>query len=390
MGLAGLDSPAASRPSWQGAGAGALDSQGRFAFTGDGSEYFRIWVVNTVLTLVTLGVYSAWAKVRRARYLWQNTRLDGFVFDYHANPVAILRGRILAISLFAAYSFAFDFSRAVGLSTLLLLCLVGPWLFMRAQQFKLANTSWRGLRFGFDGQAPEAYRVALPILILWFSGTIVLAWFPTDPKIQLWAQSPVFLAIPWMHHRLKAYQHGRSRYGDRGFSFEPALADFYLVYAKGLGLVLAGVFVTIPLIGWMMTRIANDSGIQPDPPHGSLVPALMGIAMGFSVFLFSWPFLAARVQQTVWSATRLGEIRFDTRIRARRLLALTVQCVFLTLVTLGFYWPFASMRFARYRIECMRVESGSRLAEIAAGTHAGAVGAAGEGVADAFGLDLGL
>ena len=36
-------------------------------FTGIGWEYFRIWVVNMLLTLLTLGIYSAWAKVRKAR-----------------------------------------------------------------------------------------------------------------------------------------------------------------------------------------------------------------------------------------------------------------------------------------------------------------------------------
>lgn len=42
-----------------------------FEFTGDGAEYFRIWVINLLLTLATLGIYSAWAKVRKARYFWQ-------------------------------------------------------------------------------------------------------------------------------------------------------------------------------------------------------------------------------------------------------------------------------------------------------------------------------
>ena len=28
-------------------------------FTGSGSEYFRIWITNTFLTIVTLGIYSA-------------------------------------------------------------------------------------------------------------------------------------------------------------------------------------------------------------------------------------------------------------------------------------------------------------------------------------------
>jgi uncharacterized membrane protein YjgN (DUF898 family) len=38
-----------------------------FEFRATGSEYFRIWIVNLLLTLVTLGVYSPWAKVRRLR-----------------------------------------------------------------------------------------------------------------------------------------------------------------------------------------------------------------------------------------------------------------------------------------------------------------------------------
>lgn len=35
-----------------------------FSFTGSAGEYFRIWIVNIALSIVTLGIYSAWAKVR--------------------------------------------------------------------------------------------------------------------------------------------------------------------------------------------------------------------------------------------------------------------------------------------------------------------------------------
>jgi hypothetical protein len=42
-------------------------------FTGSGSEYFRIWIVNLLLTLVTFGIYYPWAKVRRLRYFYGNT-----------------------------------------------------------------------------------------------------------------------------------------------------------------------------------------------------------------------------------------------------------------------------------------------------------------------------
>ncbi|MGA3159250.1 MAG: DUF898 family protein, partial [Steroidobacteraceae bacterium] len=46
-------------------------------FRGEGGEYFRIWIVNLLLTLLTLGIYSAWAKVRKQRYLYSNTSVAG-------------------------------------------------------------------------------------------------------------------------------------------------------------------------------------------------------------------------------------------------------------------------------------------------------------------------
>ena len=58
----------------------------RLEFTGTGSEYFRIWVVNALLTLATLGVYSAWAKRRKASWFARHTLLAGDGFDFHGDP----------------------------------------------------------------------------------------------------------------------------------------------------------------------------------------------------------------------------------------------------------------------------------------------------------------
>lgn len=38
-----------------------------FRFAGSGSEYFKIWITNLLRSILTLGIYSAWAKVRRNR-----------------------------------------------------------------------------------------------------------------------------------------------------------------------------------------------------------------------------------------------------------------------------------------------------------------------------------
>jgi len=71
----------------------------RFEFTGDAREYFRIWVVNLALSIVTLGIFSAWAKVRSERYFYGNTRVAGEPFEYLAKPWPILKGRLIAVAL---------------------------------------------------------------------------------------------------------------------------------------------------------------------------------------------------------------------------------------------------------------------------------------------------
>src|SRR6218665_1194187 len=72
----------------------------RVSFTGRASEYFGIWIVNVLLTIITLGIYSAWAKVRRNRYFYGNTVLLGRSFEYHARGLQILIGRLIVLGAF--------------------------------------------------------------------------------------------------------------------------------------------------------------------------------------------------------------------------------------------------------------------------------------------------
>jgi len=357
----------------------------RPTFTGHGGEYFRIWTVNLLFTLLTCGLYSAWAKVRKATYFRNNTSLGGHVFHYHASPVAILRGRILAVILLAAYSWAFNFSKTAGLVTIVILCAVGPWLFMRAQQFALSNTSFRGLRFGFRARTQDAYVAILPVLGLWLAPTAVGAlasptWLMAVPPLVVTA------AFPWMHHRAKVFQRGHATYGDRDFTFTSATGRFYAVYAKGLGLMfLASLVIAAAALGVFVWR--RTSGVTLGP---GIESAIYGAVGGLIAYLVIVPYYSARLQQIVWDRTELGDIRFRTEIKAARLFTLVLKNVTLTVLTAGLYWPWASVALARYRIECVHVESGVPLSTLAAGVQASAVTAAGEGAVEAFGFDIGL
>ena len=108
-----MDAPVAQPPG----AAPAFNAEARiepFKFTGSGAEYFRIWIVNLLLTILTLGIYSAWAKVRRLRYFYGNTTLAGSSFEYHGQPLQILKGRLIAVAVLIPYFLVAWFFPAVG------------------------------------------------------------------------------------------------------------------------------------------------------------------------------------------------------------------------------------------------------------------------------------
>ena len=227
----------------------------------------------------------------------------------------------------------------------------------------------------------------LPVLLVWLAPTVA-GGLSIDEGWLLWA--PVLAAmcaVPWMHHRLKAYQRRNAVYGDRQFTFTSALLSVCGVYAKGLGLVLLGVVLAG---GALAALFAWQRGHPWALMSEGLQAMIYGLVVGLLVYVVAWPYLAARLQQVIWSRTRLGDMSFRTEIAARPLFRLVFRNVFLTLLTGGLYWPWAAIALARYRIECVRVESPIRLSMLAAGVEARVVSAAGEGAADLFGFDIGL
>ena len=81
----------------------SADSTPRHAavkFTGEGRTYFGIWLTNLLLTILTLGIYGAWAKVRTQQFMLGSIEIDGHSLRYHAKPMQILVGRLIAITFF--------------------------------------------------------------------------------------------------------------------------------------------------------------------------------------------------------------------------------------------------------------------------------------------------
>ena len=122
---------------------------GKVQFSGKGGEFFGIWIVNILLSVLTLGIYSAWAKVRTMRYFYGHTRIDGHSFDYLATPMQILKGRILAVIVFLIYSFGSSFFPLVGLLFAVAFIFLMPWIINQGLRFNMRMTRHRNVRFAY-------------------------------------------------------------------------------------------------------------------------------------------------------------------------------------------------------------------------------------------------
>lgn len=126
-------------------------------FHGDGKEFFNIWIVNILLTIVTLGIYSAWATVRTNRYFYSNTEVDGRRLSYLADPIKILKGRVVAVVLFTLVYLLNIFDPLFGLVAMGVLVFLAPLFICMSLRFKLRMTAYRNVTFNFSGQYARAF-----------------------------------------------------------------------------------------------------------------------------------------------------------------------------------------------------------------------------------------
>lgn len=336
------------------------DSGTRLQFTGSGSEYFRIWIVNLLLTIITLGIYSAWAKVRRTQYFYQHTQLDGSGFEYHGNPVSILKGRVIAFVALLAYNLSFQYSPTLGFVCMAALLALIPWFIWKSLQFKLYNSSYRGIRFGFRGSRWQAYQMyfLLPLLSVLTLG----------------------LATPFMHQRIKRFQHQESRFGDTHFSFDASVGNFYKMYLIGSLIAIGGV-LAILIFSLSSTLLGGQGGGQEK--WSMVVSGFLGYAWLFTI----GPLFFTMLQNLVWNHTRLGTHQFAADLQWGRVTFIAFTNLLGIICTLGLFMPFAKVRMTKYLIESIELKVDGGLDNFVTTTRQH-VSSTSEGMADFLDFDM--
>lgn len=381
-------------------------------FTGSGREYFRIWLVNLLLKIVTLGFYTPLARRRTAQYFFGHTVVADSPLEFVVPPGRMMVGFVLLVLLMVAFQVAQNSGQdlAVALFTLGGAALA-PWFWGSAVRFRLNATRWRGVRMQFGASWREIYRASWPVFVIalvWIAASLALAALtpqtlpgsraaPATPNLSLVgmvllaAVSLSLLAAVRLDYNYQGLAVSRSRLGDQPGRWKPLYRDFLRIWAGTLAVFVA----TVLVVGLVLAGLMLLFGLAVSANtwrYGLFVVILLGfVAALLALLLGTAPARAyreARMFRLFWSQIGISHLaRARCRLPVGGYVALRIRNVLLTLLTLGFYRPFALVSEYRMRVESVRLYVKGGLDQLTGGPGRSEQGL-GDAVAEAAGFDL--
>lgn len=301
-------------------------------FTGSKAGYFKLWFVNLLLSIVTLGIYSAWAKVRNNQYLYGHTQIDGHRLSYLAKPLQILRGRILAILVFGGLYLIASF-----FPPLLVLFFIGyifvlPWAIGQGMKFTLRMTSYRNVRFSFTGNYGDLFIhfILLPMV----------------------AMFTLYLTAPWIHKLISEFIHKNITYGGKPMKVDLSTGRFYFAAACTIGSALILVLAIVVL----SSAAVGIGALEQDMPDFVKNGAVLIIPFAYLGMAFVAGVYAAIVRNHLMDNLRIDELaKFRSNIEVVSYSWLLASNLLLLIITLGLAFPITRIRKIRYLCAHTRV-----------------------------------
>lgn len=387
----------------------------RLRFSGTGGEYFRVWIVNLLLSIVTLGLYTPWARRRTARWFYDHTLIASSPLEF----TAPLRKMVFSFILFALLYLAYQIAAETGQDTMVLFFIVAaaalaPYLWGSAMRFRLASTRWRGLQLHFAARWKDVYLASWPIFVmaaLWIAISFGLEMLAADlgappvrkprgiqfPVVSLpmWGLIALGVAVSLLciirvEFNYKSLLVLRAGIGKQRGRWKPVYSDFVRIWGATIAVLLAGIALILALgAGALYTLQALFSAARGPAMFMLILVTVLVVFLG--LVLVSAPARAyreARMFKLIWSNVGLSQIaRFKCDLRHWPFVRLRLKNLLLTLLTLGFYRPFA--RVSEYRMKAdsvtLHVKGGP---DQLVGDLVKQQEGLGDALADAAGLDI--
>ncbi len=278
----------------------------RFGFHGTGGSFFLIFLKNILLTIVTLGIYLAWAKTERRQYVWNNFSFHDQHFRYTGTGLELFKGYLVvgaAYMTFLGIPALIEQVSPTGANVARVAMVIGvlcafPFLIFRSRAFLYNRTVWRGIRFGLapnSGEYAKIYGVGILLTILSFGlyssimtnrlhrvltdstrfGSLEFRYSGSDREVFWMAIKGFFLSILtfgiyyfWYAAKLTRYRFEHTHVGD-GASMHCELTGgdlfgLYLLaaFATPLSLGLAFPWITMYSIRLVASRLSVVGAID--------------------------------------------------------------------------------------------------------------------------------
>ena len=314
-------------------------SIGKLRYHGEGWALFGLVIVNALLTIVTLGIYSFWAKNKVREYHYAHTEFDNDPFVYHGTGrelfIGALKASVIMVVLSLGLVAANELARRGLVTRVTQLAIVGTvylaiFLLMiiavnGARRYRASRSSWRGIRFSFHGRWHRFLGLILGGTLL----SVVTLGFYT----------------PWFQNKRRSFLVRNTRFGSEPFIYD------------GKGVTLFGEFVktlilTIPTLG------------------------------------LSWIWYAAFRHRYVWGHTTMRGARFRSSVTGAELFALRLTNALIVLLTAGIATPWAVTR--SHAFWCSRLMLHGTVDWAAIERRAQTATATAEGLAEGFDIEVGI
>ncbi len=194
----------------------------QFSYHGDGTELFKIYIVNWLLTILTLGLYYPWAKASILKYNYQHTKFDGSNFTFHGTGKEMFRGFIKVVAVIGILYGALIAAQLSGNTILTLIVLLGFYVILLllipialhgSMRYRTSRSSWRGIHFGYRGDRG-----------------VLTKQFLTDAFLTI-ITAGIYGA--WFINNLRTYIIGNIRFGNITFQYTGNGTDFFWLNFKG-------------------------------------------------------------------------------------------------------------------------------------------------------------
>ncbi|WP_201576496.1 YjgN family protein [Psychrobacter okhotskensis] len=343
-------------------------------FKGDGSEYFKIWIVNVLLCIVTIGIYYPWAKVRTRRYFYANTEYADRYFDYHATGRQLFLGYLIGVLILLALQVVGSVLPTVGVILPIILFAFIPWIIWRSLKFNMRMTSFSNVRFSFIGDLKSSYIIYMLIPILGYIAIALLVFGSMLPMTRQDSVSAgavilfavaVIAAIPlaicltgFFTKKASEYQIGQTKFGQGRFFIDISTGKFIKIILKQTLIIIASLLLLSILSGLIFAATMSggfnfgsiSSDMEGAEAHPLLIVGFLIVYFGFiATFLFATAYSFSRQRQYLFENTTLDNaITFKSTVGAKGYFYVLVTNMLLVLFTIGLALPWAKVRVARY------------------------------------------